>query len=69
MYVSGTSDIIVGINNIGFYLRFNLAKGIVGGNAEDFGEVRFWEEGLVVVYCGDTRGGEGRVILSYIANR
>ena len=69
MYVSGTSDIRVGRNNIGFYLRLNLVKGIVGGNAEDFGEVRSWEEGLVVVYCGDTRGGEGRAIIRYIANR
>ena len=43
MYVSGTSDIRVGRNNIGFYLRFNLEKGIVGGNAKDSGEIQFQE--------------------------
>ena len=52
----------------GPYLKFNLVKGIVGGNGKDSGEIRFGEEGLAVVYRGDTHGGAGGLILSCISN-
>ena len=44
-------------------------KRIVGGDAEDSGEVHFGEEGLAVIYRGDTHIGAGLTILSYNANR
>ena len=44
-------------------------KGIVGGNSKDYGEVRFEEEILAVVYRGDVHVGAGGIILSFIANR
>ena len=53
----------------GPYLKFNLVKGIVGGNGKDSGEIRFGEEGLAVVYLGDAYVGAGGIILSFIANR
>ena len=43
-------------------------KGIVGGNAKDYGVVCFEEEGLTVVYHGDTHVGSGKIILIYISN-
>ena len=46
-----------------------MVKGIVGGNAENYGEIRFGEEGITVVYHGDTHGRvQGRIII-YISNR
>ena len=54
---------------VGFYLKLYLAKGIVGGNAKDSGDIQLWEEGLTVVYRGDTHVGVWGTILSYIANR
>ena len=47
----------------------HLARGIIGGNAKYYGEVRFEEEGLKVVYCGYAQVGSGKKIISYIANR
>ena len=44
-------------------------KGIVGGNAEDYGEIRFGEEVLSIVYRGDTHGGVRRIILIYTTIR
>ena len=44
-------------------------KGILGGNAKDYGEVRFGEEVVVVVYHGDSHVGAGGLIISYISNR
>ena len=44
-------------------------KGIVGENYEDYGEIRFGEEGIAVVYRGYTHGGVRGIILSYNDNR
>ena len=43
-------------------------KGIVGGNAENSGEIRFGEESILVVYRGYDHVGAGGIILSYIYN-
>ena len=51
-----------------FSFKLHLTKGIVGGNAVDFGEVRFGGEGTAVVYHGDDHVGSGGIILSYISN-
>ena len=69
MSVSGTSDVKVDRKRVVFKHKLHLVKSIVGGNADDYGEVRFWEEGLTVVYRGDTHCGAGGIILSYISNR
>ena len=55
--------------SVGFYPKLHLVKVIVGGNAKDSGDIQFWEEGLMVVYRGDTHVGVWGTILSYIANR
>ena len=43
-------------------------KGILYGNSQDYGEIQFAEEGLVVVYCGDTHDRVRGIIIIYIAN-
>ena len=69
MSVSGTSDVGLNGKSIGFYIKLHLVKGILGGNAEDSGEIRFGEEGITVVYLEYTNDGVRGKILSYIDNR
>ena len=66
--MNGTSDVGLNVNSIGFQLKLHLVKGIVGGNADDYGDIQFGKEVLAVFYCGDTHGGVWGIILSYIAN-
>ena len=42
--------------SIGFFINLNLVKCIVGGKTKDYGEVRFVEEGITVVYRRDNYG-------------
>ena len=44
-------------------------KGIVGGNSENSGDIRFGEEGLDLIYHVDTHGGSQEIIIMYIYNR
>ena len=67
--MSGTYEFRMDRKRNSFYLRLHLVKGIVGRNAEDYGEVRFGEEGLEVVYHGDNHVGTGEKILRYITNK
>ena len=69
MSVSGNSKVGVNRNIIGFYLKLNLVNVVVGGNAEDCGEIHFGEEGIAVVYCGDTHGVVRGINISFIANK
>ena len=68
MYVSGTSEVRMDRKSIGFYLNFHSVKGAVCGNSKGSGYIWFGEDGLAVVYRGDTCGGLGGVLLSCIAN-
>ena len=55
MTVSGTSEFGVYRKSVDFYFKLHLVmKEIVDGNAKDYGEVQFEEEGLAVVYRGDS---------------
>ena len=56
MSMSSTSKVGVNGKRVGFYLKLDLVEGIVGGNAEDFGELYFGEEVPAVFYHGDTHG-------------
>ena len=69
MYVSGTSDVGVDRNSVGFYLKLHLVKVIVVGYAKDSGEVPSREEVLAIFEHGDAHVGSGVIILSYISNR
>ena len=47
--MSGISEVGVNRSIIGFKLRLNLEKGIIGGNAEYYSGIWFEEIGLAVV--------------------
>ena len=67
--VSGTSEVGMNINSVGFWIKFHLVKFIVGVNANDSGEISFREEGPTVVYRRDTHVGVRGMVLRYITNR
>ena len=50
-----------------FQIKLYLVQGIVGGDAKDYGDIQFGQEGLAVVYRVDTHSGVWVIILSYIS--
>ena len=50
MSVSGTYKSEVSGESVGFQIKLHLVKGIVDGNAEDYSNIQFGEEGRAVFY-------------------
>ena len=69
MSMSGTSQNGLNGKRVDFQLKLHLVKGIVGGNSENSGDIRFGEEGLDLIYHVDTHGGSQEIIIMYIYNR